>query len=140
MTVIQCRPMAIVPPFEAGGNRLESSSTPSSSRRRPTGAKIGRQSVSPSPTRLRGRRWREAPDEHLCLESSLFWGIGLPGSTFCDESIGEDDELACDGDESGFGAFSVGDKPVVEGFHTGVVGFGGEGGEIENSAHCGSSA
>ncbi|MGA7710708.1 MAG: hypothetical protein WCA81_02310, partial [Rhizomicrobium sp.] len=42
---------------------------------------------------------KREPGEHLCLQSSIFWGAGQPGSVLCHEGVGKDKELSGDGDE-----------------------------------------
>ncbi len=55
----------------------------------------------------------------ICLGwSSGFW---LPQPVFLRESVSQDEDFSCDGDECYFFGFSVGDEALVEQFEFGVV-------------------
>src|ERR1700692_2666955 len=56
----------------------------------------------------------------------------MPETIGADEGVGEDDELAGDGDESQFFGLSVGDQAREEGLHGGIEALGGDGRQIED--------
>ena len=57
-----------------------------------------------------------------------------------DEGVGENKELSCDGDESSFWGFPIGDEAPVEDLHVGVVSTGRDGSEVEDFANDRSTA
>src|SRR3974390_2190001 len=70
----------------------------------------------------------------------MLWGLRLPHAILADQGVGEDDELAGDGDEGGLWRFAGGSQALVEGAHIGIEARGAEGGEIEDAAHAGAAA
>src|SRR5437764_14945257 len=72
--------------------------------------------------------------EHMCLRSSIFWRFGQPKAVCSDQGIGEEDELAGDGDQGKLALLSAGGEATEEGFHVAIAACGAERGKIENDA------
>src|ERR1700704_5379409 len=86
---------------------------------------IGWGSASPRPA-------RGDPGEHLCWLSSTFWSLFLPETIGSDEGVGEDNELAGDGDESLLFGLSVCGQALEESLHGLIEALGGDGSQIED--------
>src|SRR4029079_5381299 len=64
----------------------------------------------------------------------------LPHAVVTDEGVGEDHELAGDGDEGDLCGFSIVAQALVEGTHVGVEARGAKCREVESAAHGRASA
>src|ERR1700674_5577268 len=91
----------------------------------------GRGEVAPT-LRPQAGEGRVGAGEHLCWLSSTFWSLFLPETIGADEGVGEDNELAGDGDESLLFGLSVCGQALEESLHGLIEALGGDGSQIED--------
>lgn len=68
------------------------------------------------------------------------WGFWLPETVLADEGVGQNQQLAHDGDEGDLGLFSGGAQASIEGSEVVIAAAGGERGHVEDAPHRGAAA
>ena len=74
------------------------------------------------------------------LKVSLMSGTGLPDAIVADEDVGEDDELAHDGDERDLCGLPLGAEAIVDGLEVGVEARGRERRQVKGAAEVAAAA